>query len=717
MLLAALASAAVTLGRTRGAALIGRPLDLSIQVRLDSADEASVQCFEADVFHADTRVDGSRVSLQLEPGASPLDATLRIRSSATVDEPVVTVYVRAGCSQRITRRYVLLADFPPDPVGAPQPLPVPAAPPSAAAVAAPAVAASTSAPARPAPALAPAESATAVAAPRSARKTPAADSPSAGASASAGTAAAPVRRKPGGPGASRSRLKLEPFDLLVERDPTLRTSPELLTEPVADPQQRALAAALWRALNAQPQDVLRDTQRMQTLEADLKSLRDLTIKNQASIGELRTQLQKAESERYANWLVYALAALLLLAVCAAVYLWRRATSDSSGSGDWWRRRDAAASRPLDILDEDSLPGHLTRHGVNPTTTPSLDVDLEVDESMFVSLKNTRVAAVPKAAPAPTGVKQVPAPVVEHADFAPSMTGGGRAVNVEELFDIQQQADFFLSLGQHDQAIEVLRTHISDNVETSALAYLDLMKIYHQLDRREAYDKLRDDFNKVFNAQVPVFDAFSDTGSGLEAYQKALSRIEALWPSAKVLEIIEESIFRKPGKGDGEAFDLEAYRELLLLYAMAKDVVERGGGMMDFDVNDVSVSPEGESQPPSLFSNTNIQPLSASLLHGATDSLPGSDDENDLPVLPDISMPRPSPRLGLDINLSELGPEMPALDFMAAGVEPPDSDPPPELGQEPEGTNGGTAPDNNLIDFDLFDASIERDIEPKRPAKR
>ena len=40
LLLAALGSTAMTLGRTRGAVLIGRPLDLTVEVRLDAADTA-----------------------------------------------------------------------------------------------------------------------------------------------------------------------------------------------------------------------------------------------------------------------------------------------------------------------------------------------------------------------------------------------------------------------------------------------------------------------------------------------------------------------------------------------------------------------------------------------------------------------------------------------------------------------------------------------------
>jgi hypothetical protein len=532
-----------------------------------------------------------------------------------------------------------------------------------------------------------------------------------------------VVRRPAAPApAARSRLKLDPLDLLVERDPTLRASTEMLTAPAGNEQARAQAAALWRAINAQPQDILRDTQRMQALEADVKGLREQTARNQTSLNDLRVQLHKAEGERYANGLVYSLMALLALALAGAGYLWQRSRNAAFSSQDWWRRGETAGG-DLDQIGPDSLmPPAAPRKAATPSRSqevPSVvDLDLDVDESMFATLKTAR----PAAASPDTPPKLVP--VMDHGDFVASIPGSSRAVNAEELFDIQQQADFFISLGQHEQAIEVLKNHISDNVETSALAYLDLLKIYHSLSRREEYDQLRDDFNKVFNAQVPVFDAYSDKSSGLEAYHNALARIEALWPSPKVLEIIEESIFRKPGSGDGEAFGLEAYRELLLLYAMAKDVVERGGNVMDFDMSGLSQPPGMDAHQPSGFSNTSIQPLSASLemarrSDSGRDSFGsslGTQDDEDSP-LPEIAMPRPSPRLGLDIDLSEPAPLTSA--FMEIADEPQRSGRPDlsmDLAMDSiDSSKDDDRPlDSNLVDFDLFDAATERDIAPKKP---
>ena len=112
MLLAAGQSAALTLGRLRGAALVGQPLDVLVQIQLNADEAPTALCLEADVFHADTRQDAGRVRVTVEPTAQANTVNARVMSSSYIDEPMVTVYLRAGCAQKSVRRYVLLADFP-----------------------------------------------------------------------------------------------------------------------------------------------------------------------------------------------------------------------------------------------------------------------------------------------------------------------------------------------------------------------------------------------------------------------------------------------------------------------------------------------------------------------------------------------------------------------------------------------------------------------------
>lgn len=641
LLATAIGASALTLGRTRGAALIGQPLELTIPVRLEAGETLAGLCFDADVFYADNQIAASRLQVLTE-SAGPQDATVRIRTTVVVDEPVVTVYLKTGCAQKFTRRYVLLSELVTDlPSVTPAATPAPPVAVQATPVTAP-----------PAP-------------PRQARGTQAS-----GASPQARPApakpASVVQRKPA-PDTSKARLRLDPIELTAERDPTLRATAELLTTPLEDDPKRAEAAALWRAINAQPADVLRDAQRMQDLEKDLKALRDQTLRTQTSLAELKTQLEQSEGQRYANSLVYALIGLLLAALAAAAYFWNRSRSAASVGSDWWQggERVTGLGQGIPAKADTTISNPLT---TSKPATSDVDVDLSVDEAMFDSLKTQEYAA-------PLGRNTDLSPL-DRVDFASSFGGSTRAVNTEELFDIQQQADFFVSLGQYDQAIAVLNNHIVENPDTSALAYLDLFDIYHQLGRRDEYALLRENFNRVFNAQVPEFNGFTAESRGLETYTTAMSRIEMLWPSPKVLEVIEESIFRKPGADGGEAFNPQAYRELMLLHAMAKDLVGPRGDTLDFQFSDQEPgSPSVELPPPTRFSSTKLQPLSAAELAASAGAY-------------DASVPRPSPRLGLDIDLSDSEQTMPQNIGAARG----DAELP-----------GG----ENLIDFD-FDAA---DDEP------
>lgn len=636
-------------------------MEVAVPVRLEVGEALADLCFAADVFYADSQVVPGRVQILTEPGSSPQEATLRIRSSAVVDEPVVTIYLKSGCAQKLTRRYVLLTEV---------------------ATSLPDLGAGTLSPASPSTRTTSPSGGAAAVGPRPGPQAGVAGAANGGNTGRSAVAAGPgsapaavatrnrppsVVRKKAVAEVAKPRLRLDPLDFIAERDPTLKATAELLTTPLENDPKRAAAAALWRAINAQPADVLRDAQRLQDLEKDMKSLRDQTLSAQAGIAELRTRLAQSEGQRYANSLVYTLIGLLLLALAAAGHFWNR-LRQGGGADAWWQE---GAGSPV---AEKGLAAKIRTTITSPfpelrPRAANLDVDLDIEESRFEKLNQI----VPRA----RHTRPVDFARLDTTDFASSFGGSSRAVNTEELFDIQQQADFFVSLGQFEQAITVLRNHILENPDTSALAYLDLFEIYHQLGNQEEYALLREDFNRVFNAQVPTFDQYHLESKGLESYTGAMSRIEALWPSSKVLGVIEESIFRKPGAGDGEAFDPEAYRELLMLHAIAKSVIEPGKDAPDVGFSGPDASPPTitrDSRPPD-FSETKVQPLSTAEKAQAHRDL-------------DRSMPRPSSRIGLDIDLSD------AEDGTAHSM-PVDLD----LSLDVPPSTGG-----NLIDFD-FDEGV------------
>jgi hypothetical protein len=80
---------------------------------------------------------------------------------------------------------------------------------------------------------------------------------------------------------------------------------------------------------------------------------------------------------------------------------------------------------------------------------------------------------------------------------------------------------------------------------------------------------------VFNAQVPEFARYGGPSNGLEGAPDILASIQAAWDRpSQAQDVIEESIFRQPGQ-DQHPLDMLAYRELMLLYGLAKELSRPG----------------------------------------------------------------------------------------------------------------------------------------------
>jgi pilus assembly protein FimV len=742
LLVVAIGSSALSIGRARGNAVLGQPLDLSFEVRLDSPDDSSAPCISADILHGDTRVDPSRTRFSVEPAGSPQDVVIRMRSSVVVDEPIVSVVLRVGCQQNTTRRYDFLADFPLESRATVPAMNASLAPPPA--VTAPLATA-------PAPGAESAPAATApvvprpAAAPRAAAPAPAArlkpspaPAPARAVPRAAPKAAAPVARAPAVPAppsaAAKPRLKLESVEVVAERNAALKPSQELLTTPAADnAAQRAEAAAMWRAMNSTPEEVAAQARKLEEAEAANKALREQSARNDARLTDLQTRLQKIEEERYANGVTYGLAALLLAVAALAAYLWVKRREAETMAPEWWRNRSGTTeevhSQGLGVVSTGaamsgpmSVPGQQQR--VN-----KVDVDLDRVEAAPASVHSDLAALAPVAAPAP-----VPRRVASRLDASHAGPRVVRSVNPEELFDVQQHAEFFVSLGQYDQAIAVLKKHIAENPESSPLAYLDLLKIYHTLSRIEDYNQLRSDFNRIFNGRVPGFTGFTNEGKLLDEYPEVMSDIQSLWLSPQALELIEEYLYPQPeGEQGAEIFDLAAFRELLMLHAIGKS-----GMVPAVDNQDAAdriaqarrsrVAPI--SSEPSEFGPSELSSVSA-VLSSQTMELytPSGEPLSDLPPLPradrmvdvDLSEDIPGDSGISDSQFDSIDSPIEAQLRAQIDASAPDLELPSILPEEAvPHLDSASAPlpgdkpvkHSNLVDFNLFDPDVEKDITPK-----
>ena len=145
----------------------------------------------------------------------------------------------------------------------------------------------------------------------------------------------------------------------------------------------------------------------------------------------------------------------------------------------------------------------------------------------------------------------------------------RPVSVEELLDLEQQVDFFLALGQAQSAIDLLLGHVRSSGGTNALPYFKLLEIYHQQGDEEAYERTRERFNQRFNAHAPDWSGDLAGGRSLEDYADVLQRLQRAWPQPiRAVAEMEGLLLRR---ADLEPFDMPAYRDLLMLHALVRDM--------------------------------------------------------------------------------------------------------------------------------------------------
>jgi hypothetical protein len=578
--------------------VLGQPLDFAVQVRLDPGETLGPECVSAEVTAGDRRVPPPLVRALVEMTGSDT-ARVRVLTQPSMDEPVIGVQLTVGCTARIMRRYVVLAD-PPNPV-APSAVPgfasnpiavsdaaaASAMPPSGTAAAAanlqpgaagqvttglapnltgegataPATRTARNAPTR--VALDPAEverRARVRAERRAAAKAEREARDRAGAPLLAGGGAA------AGAPAAPARLKLD----FVEPSAPGTSAVEQALVAVAEAASAARAAASAASASAERIATLERT--VEQLRAEAKSSRDLAA-------QFKQRLQEAEGSR--GWPLPLMAVAALLAALSAWLAWRLGRLQNSRAQGW---REAVAP-PASAANQGSVTE------ATPSRQPTAPIPFVTSElrpaAPSTALGRVRGSpawpppAPPVAWPPPDSTlspedTHPPEPVTERTEpmLIPTRDNSTpRDVSIEELIDLEQQAEFFVVLGQDEAAIDLLVDHLRSTGGGSPLPYLKLLEIHHRRDDREAYERMRSRFNQRFNAYAPDWGVDLGHGRALDDYPGVIPRLQQVWPRPlDAMAELEALLFRK---SRGELFDLPAYREVLFLYSLARDLLDRG----------------------------------------------------------------------------------------------------------------------------------------------
>lgn len=575
---------AFTLGDLRGSVVIGRSLDLSVTVQTAPQEEVSSTCFSADVFHADTPQAPATVTVTPQPGAASPSYKVRIQSRALVDEPVVTVQLRSNCATPLMRRYVVLADFPVVVMPAPEPTPA--------------------LPVVPAPAVVPAPTATPTA---SVAVPPGEAAAVTGAIKAPVVASAPTVVKPR-QAAKRRPARKKP----VARKPAPKTA-AIVPPPVvaAAPAKPALKLETLNLPSGQADGLvaapltlpsaesLLQAKQIETLQAEIKALKDLTAKNNAALAQMQVQLQKAQTERVSLQLFYVVLALLFLSISVLVWLlWQRyrdqpaqdagasiltgmATAASTrpapidnatnappiagATQSWWHAESSPASPPP-ATAQSTLA--LAPVPAPPATKPVVPATLQDLNHAFT---NTRLQEVGDSNFGVIAHEEVDLDIDMSSWAGLDDAGKSGASTAESIVDIRQQAEFFVSLGQTERAVFVLKKQIAESAQPNPVIYLDLLSLFHSLGYKTDFREYRTAFNRHFNCVLPDFPAYHLEGLDLMAYGDELARLTQVWNRREVLAYLNACIYRTEQASAQPSFELAAFRDLLLLYAIAEQV--------------------------------------------------------------------------------------------------------------------------------------------------
>ena len=626
MLCVALGSQALTLGPVQGTAVLGQALDVMVQVQLEATEEAAPLCFEAEVLHADARQDGGKVRTVVEKLAQNRTANVRVLSSALIDEPVVTITLRSICGPKISRRYVLFADLPEQGV-------VLASPTALVSVPAPSVGASRPATSKsvPAPARAPKVRAKLSLASEPVallpveRKRPVATPAPAAAPKPASTEG--KRQSGRTPGAAR--LKLDPLDVLSDRIANLDSFMTF----------------------APSEDALANIQKVKTLEAEVKALRDSAQKNERALAEFKTRLQQAETERSSGVLTYGLAGMVFCCLLAVLWLWSRQRGTSVSELNW---SDGHVDQ-MDVAQVESAVRPAPQQPLRQSAPkPDWQTDdqglahgldaqsVQLSDSIFSKLMHEQSAD--QSGRGPTGPKA-------HAKLM-------RSLNSDQILALRAQAEDLVGAGKTEQALALLKKQVSESDEPNPFVYLDLLTLLHTLNLKSDFQQCAQDFGLLFNGTVPEFAFFKDEGQGLDSYPEVMSRVTEHWPSLNTLEVIEACVFRDPWATSSAPFDLAAMRDLMLLHGIAQSLV----------LGEIAQAEDPSSEHAAVADARPSQ--HAGLEFDYADSVASSFPALSKSALADLfgHPVGPPPALDLDLDLSALDMQEPSA-ALAAQTEP------------------------------------------------
>ena len=558
--LAAMPAQALLLERPQTYAILGQPLRVDIPVRLDAPEQLASSCVQAQANVGSDALRQDLLVVTLRHLGNAEDS-IQVRSTVPMTEPYVVLTVKLGCQFQRTQQYTLLVN-PPTPE-------LPVVPIEAAATADlprhAAVAPATKTKVRNGHTDGILASNLQEGRPDAARQaerhmvgTRKPALPHRARSKTRESRAAPVTHPKHG-----SELKLDWLSAELAPSSPLRLSPALSVPGKTDVRNVAKAVSgpgasvpMVSPVPAAPADL---GKKLDALTAQIEELKAARLRDDGEWLQLRGQMeQMAVAQSGRRMLIYVLGGLAAGFALLSLWLWRELGRRVT-IGERWLPT-AAPEAPADAVPAATDEAR-SLEGSGPSTWPP-----EQHQGHGATTEPVRTVAQ-TTRPADWGMQET----VERKAYTQPLSGV-ELVQIDEMMDLRQLAEFFIGIDDPQQAIVVMEKALNDASGGSlALPYLYLFGLYRQHGRKNDYEALLVRFRHRFNVQIPPWDEpLAGPGRDLEAYPRALALICETWDLPPMLTVIERMLLDDPSRRR-VGFELPAYRDLLDLYAVARDL--------------------------------------------------------------------------------------------------------------------------------------------------
>ncbi len=150
----------------------------------------------------------------------------------------------------------------------------------------------------------------------------------------------------------------------------------------------------------------------------------------------------------------------------------------------------------------------------------------------------------------------------------------QSTSAEEISDVMQEAEFWLSLRDLERAAEVLEPYATYEQSGSPLPWLYLFDLYRELGLHEKYDGLKDRFQRIFNGKALTWDEQKRVSPnapqrGVEDVPHVALKLTALWQTEEILPYLE-ALLIDDRDGMRAGFDFAVYKEIMFLILLANE---------------------------------------------------------------------------------------------------------------------------------------------------